>query len=179
MIGNKTGGRGQERCPLQDPEFASILLEYCDRVLAPETAKTLEAHFEVCSACREAVEAQRAVWTALDEFKPEHVGGDFDKAVLARVEGEARSARRMPWSRMLAFPRLPAGPAIPMAAAALVLMAVALFRPGVPGETEDGARFLKSDLVVDVEQVDRSLDDMEMLRQLGLASNEEVEPRTL
>ncbi|MEZ5355684.1 MAG: hypothetical protein R2762_23875 [Bryobacteraceae bacterium] len=166
------------RCPLQDQELASILLEYCDRTLSPDMAEGLERHFAVCADCREAVEAQRAVWAALDEFKPDFAVGAFDDEVLARVAEESRPR----WGRLLAWPNFSSAPVIPLAAAAMVLMAVMLFRAPLADSTDDngdGVRFLKSDLIVDVEQVDRTLDDIEMLRQLGLASSTADQPRQL
>ncbi len=157
------------RCPLQDQEIASILPDYCDRTLSPEMEEALESHFELCSDCRDTVKAQRAVWAALDEFKPDAVTPGFNDAVLARIAAESRP----PWSRLLAWPDFSARPAISMAAAAMVLIAVALFQgptTQTPAEVDDSARYLKSELIVDVEQVDSTLDDIEMLRQLGLAS---------
>jgi anti-sigma factor RsiW len=157
------------RCPLQDEEFASILLEYCDRTLAPDVAASLERHFEVCGACRESIEAQRAVWAALDEFKPESISAGFDEEVLSRVARERRPGA----GRLLAWPDFSVRRVLPVAAAAMVLMAVGLFHGRLApsaGEVEDSTRFMKSDLIVDVEQVDSTLDDIEMLRQMGLAS---------
>jgi hypothetical protein len=58
-----------------------------------------------------------------------------------------------------------------MAAAAMVLLAVTLFRSAATAPEPKADSRMSTD-VVDMEQVDRSLADLEMLRQFGV----ELEP---
>ena len=69
-------------CPLGTRE--ELLVAYSSRQLdAPQTA-SLELHLEVCSACREFVAGQRAVWEALDLWEPAAVSPDFNRLVYSR-----------------------------------------------------------------------------------------------
>jgi hypothetical protein len=62
-------------------------------------------------------------------------------------------------------------PAMPVAAACMVLVAAFLFQaPTAP----EGSRYPKWAETMDVEQVERTLDDLEMLRQLGVAAPAET-----
>ena len=138
------------RCPIHSHETAEVLLAYCDRRLAPEAVADLERHMEVCPACRAFCQGQRMVWNALDAWEMAPVSPDFDRRLYDRIEQDSQAA----WWTRLHFRKV-----IPMAAAACLLVAAgALFDYSgqAPEETD----------VVQIEQVERTLDDMELLRQL-------------
>jgi anti-sigma factor RsiW len=158
-------------CPIQSRENAELLLAYVERKLEPEVAATFERHVEACAACREAVAAQSAVWSALDQWEAAEITADFDRRLYARIEADHQRA----WWRRVFEPVLPGSlrPAMPMAAAAMLLIAVGLFQ--APSEA-DWQRDKKA--AIDVEQVESTLDDLEMLRQLGVAAPVESGDKT-
>jgi len=157
-------------CPLiAGEENADLLLDYCHRKLAPEMVEVFEQHMALCPACRAFAASQSAVWQALDAFEAMPLSEDFDERLFARIEREQRRASLWSglWNRMTAGGTAMWRPAVPVAAA--VVLAVGLWmRPGVVPPQPDLA---KSDNRVDVEQVERVLEDMEMLRQLAPEDN--------
>src|SRR5690349_3128736 len=72
-------------CPLENTDTAGILLDYCSRKLDAERTLILERHIELCPACREFAENQRAVWSALDSWEAAPVSADFDRRLYARI----------------------------------------------------------------------------------------------
>lgn len=157
------------RCPLQDRVNAHVLLMYGSRPLDPETKEILERHMVECAACRQFVREQHALWMALDEWTPKPVSQDFDTRLYARIAAE----QRVPWWKRWAIPSgsFSWRPALSLAAACLTVVAVFLLQaPGAP-EVRNRGRME----TVDVEQVERVLEDMDMLRQLTLTSYPEAE----
>lgn len=154
------------QCPLQNRELASIFLDYCDRRLDPDLMLEMERHMESCKDCRQMLASQRAVWDALDAWEPEPVSLDFNRRLFDRIEAEgARPWWQRAWTSLGS---LGWKPAVPVAAACMALVAVVLLR--VPSVSQYDQK-AKLEPTVDVEQVDRALDDMEMLRQLGVSSD--------
>lgn len=166
------GGLESFRCPLQESEQAETFLSWMDGTLEPQARAALELHALECEPCRTAIEGQKAVWSALDSWEPAAVSQDFNRRLYAAIDAEQA---RPWWKRMftLALP-FPVRPAIPIAASCLLLIGVVLFRAPQPVELENKQAGIIER--VDVEQVDRSLDDLNLLREL----NEElrVEPST-
>jgi hypothetical protein len=110
----------------------------------------------------------------LDEWEPEPVSADFDERLYRRIETqEGRS-----WWRTLFRPVLPFSlrPVVPLAAACLLAVAALLVRTPVGLGTNEVVRAEP----VDIEQVERALEDMEMLLLLD-AELQEQQPaqRTL
>jgi anti-sigma factor RsiW len=139
------------RCPIENGGNAEALLAYCSRKLEAENAALLERHIEVCPACREFVEGQRAVWAALESWEAAPVSADFDRRLF----------------RPLLFRQ-----GVPVAAAAgLLLVATALIQRPVyvpPGSAQ---------VVVRPEQAEHALQDMEMMREFNrLISPDSAEP---
>ncbi|MCC6585622.1 MAG: zf-HC2 domain-containing protein [Bryobacterales bacterium] len=146
------------KCLAQDSQDAALLLDYCERRLEPELAAQLERHLAVCPACARMVEAQRTVWEALDVWEPGAISADFNARLYSRIlEMEAEPA----WRRWLkAIPGWHWKPAMPLAAACLAILAVALWRGPAASDQPAG------DDAIDVEQVERTLSDLDMLQQL-------------
>ena len=149
------------RCPLESPGNASLLLDNCALRLDAAAAAALLRHMDGCAACREFQAAQRAVWTALDEWEAAPVSQGFNRRLYQRIDAEARA----PWrSRLVALWK----PVLPLAAACAVLVAVALFNnppagppgPASPVRVEMGQ----------VDQVESALEDLEMLRQFDFVT---------
>jgi hypothetical protein len=128
-------------------------MDHCAGKLEAEVAAAVERHIEQCAACREFCQAQARVWSALDAWDAEPISQSFDARLLERIEeGHRASLWRWIWR-----------PALPLAAVAIVIVAVFLMRvPNGPNKPVAG----KNAEVVDVDQVERTLDDLDMLKQL-------------
>ena len=154
-------------CPMETRENAQLLLDYCARKLEPESEATLEGHIATCGACREFASGQRAVWEALDTWEAAPVSTDFDGRLYRRIEAQVS------WWDLLVRPfRLPFGTVTPRrtlaaaAAACLLLTAgVLLQHPAIspPPAPNDMAQVD----TVQPEQVERTLDAMEMLNEFS------------
>jgi anti-sigma factor RsiW len=151
-------------CPLiSGEENADILLDYCNRKLDPALAELFEQHMENCPACRAFAESQTAVWNALDAFEAMPVSPDFDRRLFDRIEREEQASI---WTRMRTWITGPVWrPAIPVAAL-LVLAAGIWMRPAATAP--EVLEPTKMATALDPEQIDIAVEDMEMLRQLGV-----------
>jgi anti-sigma factor RsiW len=160
------------RCPIETQESAELLLAYCARRLDLETMAVLDRHMASCPACQGFQKGQQAVWQALDAWETMPVSADFDRRLYQRIDAESSSSW---WSR---FTR-PLGPmfaggllsrGVPVAAAAclLVIAGVILERPNqvvVPDSSDARVEAIQAD------QVERALDDLDLLRQFKLVAS--------
>ena len=151
------------RCPIETQENAELLLSYSARRLNAESTAILDAHMQICPACREFRDGQRALWEALDQWEARPVSPDFDRRLYRRIEEQ----EQLGWWARLFGPSRPVflRPALPLAAAAcLVLVAGFIIddpaRPVAPSSDSPQVR--------EVEQLERTLDDLDMLRQFNL-----------
>lgn len=150
------------KCPMATRDNADLLLDYCARKLNPDMTATLERHMEICPSCREFADSQRAVWNALDAWEAVPVSPDFNRRLYARIDREVSW-----WDRLMRpFRPLLARQGLPIAAAAcLVIMAgVLLERPGDGPQAGEGQGQVEA---VQADQIDRALEDMELLREFG------------
>lgn len=152
-------------CPIEDAGGDELIVGYGARTLAPEQHAELERHLESCASCRQVVEAQQLVWSALEAWTPAAVSGNFDERLFRRIENEQQKA----WWRRL----LPEGgswrPAVPVGVACAALIAAFLLKdPGVFPEASS-----ESQPKIEIEQVEHALDDMDMLKQLGVENSAE------
>ena len=165
-------------CPLQTHEGVEILLDYCSRDLDPERVPEFQRHVADCSDCRQVVEAQEHVWNALDAFEALPVSSDFDRKLWARIEAEdAQPVWRQLWSRITGGPAAGWSSVLlgwkPMVVAATACAAIAAIMiatvPGIhnPSDRSGGAGNSGADQKI-MEIVDRALDDVDMLGQIGL-----------
>lgn len=145
-------------CPLQAGEDAGLLLDYCARKLDPARAAALEAHMEHCAACRQFRDAQRLVWDSLDSWDLSGSGWAFQRRLRERLEEEEAApawiGRLQAWRSGISWK-----PAIPIAAALVLWLAIF---PESPFKTPATAQAPQG------EQLERVLEDVEMLRQLPL-----------
>jgi len=147
-------------CPFQNGNGAELLIAYGSRELAPEAEATLERHMIACAACRELGAAQREVWDALDSWTPARISPDFDRNLYQRIAVEERGKWWRPswlaWSWR---------PLMPTAAACLALLAAFLLKsPDAQTVLDPHTAAPKSQ----IEQVERALDDMDLLKQIGV-----------
>ena len=150
------------KCPLETPDHAQVLLDYCDRKLGPESTAVLERHIQICPSCRRFAEGQRAVWAALDSWDAAPVSADFDRRLYQRIENDVSWWERLarPFRPLMVYRGLP----IAAAACLVIVAAVMVELPGRhtgPANPEVG--------VVDVqpEQVEQALDAMDMLSEFS------------
>ena len=151
-----------ERCPLENEKAAELILAYGAQTLDPDQSAAFDRHMLLCTSCREAAAAQRGVWSALDAWQPDPISSNFDENLYRRILTE----ERRPWWQRLFRANWSLRPAMPVAAACGVLMAVFLLRspdpvPAPPSSTQPKVR---------IEQVERALDDIDMLEKLGVES---------
>jgi anti-sigma factor RsiW len=147
-------------CPLRDGEGAEVIIGYVARTLDAETDSEFQRHLGACTKCREAVDAQEAVWSALDGWRPVTVSPDFDCKLFRRIAEEERGR----WWRGLTWPHWWWRPAMPVAAACALLAGAFLLQHPAPKISEEAQTQPK----LEIEQVEHALDDMDLLRQLGV-----------
>ena len=154
-------------CPLETRENVQLLLDYCTRKLEPESVATLERHIALCGACGEFARKQRAVWEALDAWEAAPVSKDFDGRLYRRIETQVS------WWDLLVRPFRSGfrtatwrGTLAATAAACLLLTAgVLLEHPAIsPAPAPNDVAQVDT---VQPEQVERTLDAMEMLNEFS------------
>lgn len=146
-------------CPIESPECAGLLLDYCSRKMAPPAAAALERHFAVCARCRAFRDGQMAVWNALDQWESLPVSAGFNRELYQRVDAEQRA----PWWRRMAGPGT-LRPALPLALAGVFLVAgILVDRPGAVSV----APILPGVETAEIEQIETALEDLDMLNQLA------------
>lgn len=155
-----------ERCPLENGNAAELVLAYGARTLAPDQAAAFQRHMLSCAGCRELAAAQQTVWSALDAWTPEPISSNFDEKLYQRIVAEEQS----PWWRRLFRADWSLRPAMPVAAVCGVLIAAFLLRSpqSIPAPQSPAQPKLR------IEQVERALDDIDMLKQLGVESSSQV-----
>jgi hypothetical protein len=157
------------RCPIQTGETPEVLLDYCTRKLNPSSAALLERHLQLCPECRKFAESQSVVWQALDAWEAEPVSMDFDRKLYERIE-EDRG--RSWWERFSLSQPFGWRPAMPVAAVCIALFAVMLLKSPTPAPRTHSAEIGTKSEFLEAEQVERTLEDLEMLRQLSQPSRE-------
>jgi anti-sigma factor RsiW len=151
-------------CPLQKPETADILLDYAAGRLDAVRVMGLERHMAICSRCAAFRMEQAAVWDALDAWHPAPVSVDFNRRLWHRID-----AANVPWYGALAgLLRYSSWkPAIPLAAAIVVIATGFLLdHPGAKVSPIPGV----SVSVTEADQVEQTLDDIQLLNQLDVAT---------
>lgn len=155
------------QCPTRDGDQDGQLIAFAAGHLAPQEELAVRRHIANCEPCARFVQAQADLWSTLDEWEPLSVSPDFDAKVYARIAADIQQ----PWYKRIFRYRRPDWAFRPMmsiaAACAVVLLAFLLREPAPlkqPPQSEiSGAK-------VDIEQVERALDDVEMLKQLGMVA---------
>ncbi len=154
-------------CKLENRE--ERLLDYVSGSLASDDAALFEKHLETCSACSEFVTGQQAVWASLDLFEPAPVSAAFDRRLYERI------AQTSWWDRLVASVstpfRVPAflRQGLPLMAGAAVLATAVIVwqRPATVPATPQPAALSAEAETLQPEQLQRALDDMEMLREFN------------
>jgi anti-sigma factor RsiW len=156
-------------CPMEDrnPEK---LVAYAAGELDRETAAAVERHLSVCPACRSLAAEQAALWNTLDIWEAPPVSPEFDRRLYRRIRDEVRLSW---WERLSRpFRPMPLRQALPLVATACLLL-IASFLVQQPDKLDP---VQPSGEVVRADQVERTLDDLELLRQFGTANQAETPP---
>lgn len=153
-------------CPLLSEQTADILLDYAAGRLSVAGTSALEKHKLVCSRCAAFMAGQREVWLALDAWDPPPVSTGFNRQLRHRVDKATSAA----WWSFHTWK-----PAFTLAAAMLVIVAGFVFDhqridtrrpvPAVSGGTE-----VSGVSIGEVDQMERTLDDIQLLRQFDAAA---------
>jgi hypothetical protein len=110
---------------------------------------------------------QIAVWKALDAWEAPVVSPDFDRRLYLRNDQEERISW---WDRLThAFRSMPLRQVVPLTASAGLLLVAGLLLQ-YPGPS---ARVAPRPEVVRANQVERALDDLDLLGQFGTSSSSE------
>ena len=150
------------RCPIESRE-PEILLAHGSGTLDAGRAAELREHLAVCRACRELAAGQQAVWQTLDTWEAPPVSPDFDRRLYSRIDNGVS------WWERVTRPLRPlfARQGLPLAAAACLMIAIGVVveRPArvAPVQPPESAQVE----AVSPDQVERALDDMEMLREFN------------
>ena len=164
-------------CPFKAGEKTGEVYREASEAIIAYGAGTLPAagnhafrqHLETCALCKGAVEAQREVWSALDAWTPAPVPANFDERVYARIDAYQQQSW---WHRTVTRAVWSWKPAMPVAVACTVLVAAFLLNSPEPKHLPAESVQHALDSGVDVQQVERALDDLDMLKQLGVASTQ-------
>jgi anti-sigma factor RsiW len=154
-------------CPIEsrNPE---MLVAYAAGALDRDAARALELHMAGCAACLSMAADQRAVWKALDDWETPEVSPDFNRRLYRQID----EGLPLSWWERLArqFRAMPLRQALPLTATAgLLLMAGLILQhpsPLVPRPAAHGQ-------IVRAEQVEKTLDDLELLHQFDTAKSTE------
>jgi hypothetical protein len=161
-------------CSIRSEEHTDQLLAYSAGKLRGDAAAKLELHMRTCADCAAIGESQSAVWNLLDTWEARPVSADFNRRLYERIDAAASASW---WDKMVSsldeFLRpVFARPAFPLAAASLIIVAgFVLDHPGRMGYSHKDQGALEATASgpeinkLEVDQVEATLDDMEMLRQ--------------
>ncbi len=162
-------------CSIENRE--EKLLDYVSGSLGTQEATRLEKHLQTCSACSEFVQGQKSVWEALDLFEPASVSANFDRRLYERI------AHTPWWDRVAAAISAPfRGPmlirqGLPLAAAAVLLTAaVVVWDRPTPAPVREQPGLSAEMETLQPDQIQRALDDMEMLREFDHAMRADPAP---
>ena len=157
-------------CQIRSEEHIDHLLAYSAGKLRGEAAAKLEMHMRTCQDCAMIGKAQSNVWNLLDTWEAKPVSADFNRRLYARIDAAASASWFDRFSSAVSEFLRPvfARPAFPLAAATLVIVAgFVLDHPGQPLSPNGKALHASSVEInkLELDQVESTLDDIEMLRQ--------------
>lgn len=168
-------------CPSKSEEAIDLLLDYSAGRLDAQRTLLLERHMDGCADCAHFRHEQAAVWQALDAWEPAPVSIDFNRRLWQRIDADASSPwyskaglRQLVDALRLASTKSAMKPAIPLAVALLAIAGGFLMdHPGartVQPNLSDSSRVSISE----ADQVERTLDDIQLLHQFDFAGDEQA-----
>lgn len=105
------------------------------------------------------------VWNALSQWEPHPVGADFERRLYRAID----QAKPVSWIERILWPLQPVlwRPAVPLVAACLLIVVGVLLHGPQAVVTAPGSQVAVER--IEPEQVERTVDDMLMLRELTLS----------
>ena len=152
-------------CPIETQENREWLLEYSAGRLDRERAAIVERHIEACPACARFVGEQRVVWDALGRWDTPELGADFNRQLYQRID----QAKKSSWLPRLFHPLW--RPLVPVAALCLLIVAGVMLHTPATRLNPERTRAE----TVEPEQVERTLDDLQMLRELAVTPPQDTQ----
>lgn len=157
-------------CPVQNSDSIEILLDYCAAKLPAGQAAEFERHLKICPECQAFAQSQQKVWTALDVWEEEPVSAGFDAKLYQQIQ---RTDQRPSWRQWLSD-RMTWKPALAAAGAAvavvLLVQAPAQRVPQAPPQIAPAVVVNSRVETIEPDQIERALDDLEMLNQISSAA---------
>jgi hypothetical protein len=156
-------------CPLKSEDTFDVLLDYSAGKLDQSASVRFERHIAACADCTAFVAGQSEVWKTLDAWEPVPVSMDFNRGLWKRID----AANAAPWYAKLADSlRMGAWkPALPLTAAAfLVATAFMMDHQTAVQVTPKADSSYGSVTVTEAEQLEQTLDDIQLMRQLDAAA---------
>lgn len=153
------------QCPTED-----LLLDYTAGRLDPVKAALFDRHASQCARCASLKSAQAAVWLRMDEWKPARVSEGFNRELWRRIDAEEQmSSWGFAGSRRFSFWKQVA----PLAVATALVVTAFVFdhssaRPGMMPVASTNTAISVS--VSEADQLERALDDVQLLREVDAAS---------
>ena len=164
-------------CPLLSEDSMAVLLDYSAGRLDQTQTALFERHVESCESCAAFLGEQTSLWQTLGEWETPPVSLDFNRRLWRRIDG----LRSQPWYRRFSASVRFGGwkPAIPLAAGVFVVAAGFMMdhrglTPVSPSAAAGGGVS-----VIEVDQVEKTLDDIQLLKQLDTSGTETGAARTL
>jgi len=147
-----------------------MLLDYSAGRLDAVRANLLKRHMAECSVCAAFEAGQHQIWQAMEEYSAPPLSADFNRGVWRKIDAAAAE----PWYRNLGG-LLRDGvwkPIFPLAAVVLVVVAGFMFdhRAG------KASSHVTTVTVAEAEQVQNTLEDLQLLQNLNASAAEVVEP---
>ena len=155
------------RCPMEAREGAELVLAYCSRRLDPDKSAWFERHLAACVSCQEmwrrrSRSGKRSIiWDALP------IPRDFDRRLKWRIEAEERK----PWPQRLTGLRPECVAASGDPGCLDGRFGLGRFPGSVPPTRPTPISRRRSE-TTEVEQAERALEDLEMIRQFTLPPRE-------
>ena len=169
------------QCPLKANDRTGEAYRRASEAIIAYAAGTMPAvdttafrqHLDGCAECKRTMDAQREVWSALDSWTSTDVPSHFDERLYAQIEAyEHQSWGTRVWRRFADnfSPDWLWKPVMPVAVACTALVVASLLPGPSPLHLATPRVEQASGTRVDVQQVERALDDLDMLTQFGLTS---------
>jgi anti-sigma factor RsiW len=170
----KTREHTMTNCPTED-----VLLDYIAGRLDRTQTALFERHAGHCADCDALRTAQAAVWLSLDEWKPAPVSAGFNRELWRRIDAEAG---KLSWVQEIAAAirvNLWKGIAPLAVAMAVVVTAFVLDHSGTQPARINSAPAPIVLSVSDADQLERALDDIQLLHEADVASGAAKPPSGL
>ena len=158
------------RCQYETEDQIDVLLDYSAGRLDAARVRLLEQHMTECAGCAAFRLEQREIWQTLDEFAAPSLSADFNRGVWRKIE----AASAEPWYRNLGRVLREGAwkPVFPLTATVLLIAAGFVF----DHRDSNAPSAVPTVTVAEAEQVQNTLEELQLLQNLNAAEAEVVEP---